>query len=188
MGKKPGRKFYLREFKAIAHAIATYEDLNLLINHLAEGTGRTFEAKGCCIMLYDDREKQLFPVSSYGVSEEYLRKGPIFADEKDSPFVTGEHSFVADMQNDPRVQYPKAAAKEGIVSMQCVPIKFRETIVGTLRIYHSESIEYNKDDIEALCTLGELLGLVIENNGLKNFLDKVKTAMESLPLRMLEGL
>jgi hypothetical protein len=32
------------------------------------------------------------------------------------------------------------------------------------------------------------LGLVIENSGLKNFLEKVKVVMESLPLRMFDGL
>ena len=33
MTQEPIRKFYLKEFKAISHAISTYEDLNLLINH-----------------------------------------------------------------------------------------------------------------------------------------------------------
>jgi signal transduction protein with GAF and PtsI domain len=188
MTKEPERKFYLKEFKAITHAISTYEDLNLLINHLVEGTARTFKAKGCSIMLYDDREKQLFPVSSYGISEEYLGKGPIFADDKHSAFFTGEPAFVEDMQKDPRVQYPNAAAKEGIVSMQSVPIKHREAVIGVLRIYHSERWIYNKEDVDALCVLAGLLGLVIENNGLRNFLDKVKIALDSLPLRMLEGL
>jgi len=36
--------------------------------------------------------------------------------------------------------------------------------------------------------LAELLGLVIENNGLRNFFERVRSALESLPLRMLEGL
>ncbi len=34
--------------------------------------------------------------------------------------------FVEDIQIDPRVQYPEAATKEGIVSMLSVPIKSRE--------------------------------------------------------------
>ncbi len=188
MEKKSARKFYLKEFMAIAHAISTYEDLNLLFNHLGEGTCRTFEAKGCCIMLYDDREEQLFPVSCYGISEEYLGKGPIFADEGHSSFFTGEPAFVADMQSDPRVQYPKAAAREGIISMQSVPIIYREAPIGIIRIYHGEKVVYSEEDVDALCSLALLLGLVIENNGLKNFLDKVKVALGNLPLRMLEGL
>jgi len=188
MEKKLVRKFYLKEFKVISHAIATYDDLTLLTNHLAEGTARSFSAKGCSILLFDDREKQLFPVATYGISEEYVRKGPIFADLRESAFSKGEPVFVKDMQKDPRVQYPKEAAKEGIVSMLSVPIKSRHAVLGTIRIYQSEAMEFHEEDIEAMCVLAELLGLVIENNGLRNFFERVRSALESLPLRMLEGL
>lgn len=189
MKKDTVRKFYLREFKAISHAISTYEDLNLLINHLAEGASRTFKAKGCSILLLDEREKQLFRVASYGLSEEYDRKGPIFVvDEKQSTIFTGKPVFVQDMQNDPRVQYPEAAMKEGIVSMLSIPIKCREAVIGILRMYLSKPWTFHEDDIDALCVLAEHLGLAIENNGLNNFLDKVKVAMGSLPVRMLDGL
>ena len=187
MTKEPGRKFYLKEFKAISHAISTYEDLNLLINHLAEGTTRTFEAKGCCIMLYDDRDNQLFTVSSYGISDEYILKGPLFVDDKYCAFVKGEPVFVEDISRDSRVQYPEAAKREGLVSMLSIPIKARNADIGLIRIYHSEAKSFNKEDIDALKILAEHLGLVIENNGLKNFLDKVSMAMESLPMRMVKG-
>jgi signal transduction protein with GAF and PtsI domain len=182
------RRFYLKEFKAISHAIATYDDLNVLTSHLAEGTARSFSAKGCSIMLFDDREKQLFPVATHGISEDYVRKGPIFVDVKESAFFRGEPVFVKDMQKDPRVQYPKEAAKEGIVSMLSVPIKSRGAVVGTIRIYQGEAKEFHEDDVEAMCVLAELLGLVIENSGLRNFFERVRGALESLPLRMLEGI
>jgi len=189
MKKEPVRKFYLKEFKAISHAISTYEDLNLLINHLAEGAGRAFKAKGCSILLLDDRENKLFRVASYGLSAEYSRKGPIFVkDESQAGTLTGKPVFIQDMQNDPRVQYPEAATKEGIVSMLSIPIKCRKETIGLLRIYHAKSLVFHEEDIDALCVLSEHLGLAIESNGLNNFLDKVKIAMGSLPVRMLEGL
>ncbi len=188
MKKKAERKFYLRHFKAISHAIATYEDLNTLITHLAEGTSRRFQAKGCSILLLDEREKQLFHVASYGISEEYLRKGPIFFNEQDSALSKGEPVFIEDMMKDPNVQYPEDARKEGIVSMLSIPIKCRTDIIGILRLYHNETWILHEEDLDSLCVLTELLGLVIENNGLKNFLGQVTLALESLPLRMLKGL
>lgn len=188
MNRKPRRRFFLREFKAISHAISTYEDFNLLANHIAEGTARSFQAKGCSIMLLDDREKQLFLVASYGISDSYLRKGPIFADDKYCAFFTGEPVFVEDMTSDPRIHYPDAAVKEGITCMLSVPIKFRASIIGTIRIYQSEYWAIHEEDIDTLTVLAEHLGLVIENNGLRNFVEEIKMAMESLPVRMLEGL
>jgi signal transduction protein with GAF and PtsI domain len=188
MTKEPDRKFYLKEFKAISHAISTYGDLNLLINHLAEGTTKTFKVKGCCIMLFDDRENQLFVVSSYGISDEYLSKGPLFVDNKYCAYDKGEPVFVENIGTDPRVQYPEAAVKEGIVSLLSIPITIYGEAIGLIRIYQKESKRFNKDDIDALSVLAAHLGLVIENNGLKNFLDKVQMAVDSLPARMLKGL
>jgi signal transduction protein with GAF and PtsI domain len=188
MEDKRVRRFYLKEFKSISRAITTYEDLNLLTNHLAEGTTRSFSAKGCSILLFDDREKQLFSVATYGISDEYVRKGPIFVDVKNSAFFKGEPVFVKDMQTDPRVQYPKEAATEGIISMLSVPIKSRGVVLGTIRIYQGDAKEFHEEDIDAMCVLAALLGLVIENNGLRNFFERVRSALDNLPLRMLEGL
>ncbi len=188
METSPERKFYLRHFKAISNAICNYEDLPVLFNHLVEGFSRAFKIKGCSILLYDEREKQLFHVSSYGISEAYLEKGPVFYDEAQCAFVKGEPVFVDDLKTDPRVQYPEAGLEEGFASMASFPIKCRESILGIIRLYHSDRIVLNAEDAESILVLLRQLGIVIEHNGLKNFLDMVKGAMSSLPVRMLKGL
>jgi signal transduction protein with GAF and PtsI domain len=187
MDPQPERKFYLKHFKAISHALSNYEDLNLLINHIAEGITRTFDVKGCCIMLLDERENQLFTVSSHGISDSYLSKGPIFVDDKYTSLVIGKPIYVENMQNDPRIQYPEAAVRENIVTMYSFPIKCREATIGVMRLYHSARLVLHEDDIDSLSVLTQHLGLVIENNGLKNFLGEVHMAMQRLPLRLLQG-
>lgn len=188
MAEKGKRRFYLRHFKTISHAISTYEDLHLLIRHMVEGVSRTFEVNGCCILLFDDREQQLFMVGCHGISEKYLNKGPIFVDDKHSVITVGKPVYIENMQKDPRVQYPKAAAEENFVSMMSIPIKCRDAVTGVLRMYHSEPLLLHESDLDSLCVLTEQLGVVIENNGLRNFLDGLKLAMENLPLRMIEGI
>jgi len=188
METSPERKFYLRQFKAISNAICNYEDLPVLFSHLVEGFCRAFKIKGCSLLLYDEQQKQLFHVSSYGISEAYLEKGPVFYDEAQCAFVKGEPVFVEDLKSDPRVQYPEAGLEEGFTSLASFPIKFRGTILGIIRLYHSDRIMLNADDVESILVLLRQLGLVIEYNGLKNFLEMVKGAMGSLPLRMLKGL
>jgi signal transduction protein with GAF and PtsI domain len=188
MGTTPERKFYLRQFKAISNAICIYEDLPLLFSHFVEGLCRAFKLKGSSIMLYDEREKQLFHVSTFGISEAYLEKGPVFYDEAQCAFVKGEPVFVDDLKSDPRVQYPEAGLEEGFSSMASFPIKCRQAILGIIRMYNNEQIVLHEEDVESILVLCRQLGLVIEYNGLKNFLDMVKGAMSSLPLRMLKGL
>ncbi|WP_373501706.1 GAF domain-containing protein [Desulfococcus sp.] len=181
-------KIQFNEFKAISRSILAYDDIDRLIIHIVERICRSLKVMGCSIMLYDEREGQLFRVASFGISEAYLNKGPIFVDEKFSAFSTNAPVFIEDFQNDPRVQYPEEARKEGITSMLSVPIRYRKAPLGLIRIYHDRIWRLNNEDLEAFSLLADYLGLVIENNGLKNFLEKVKYAMESLPLRMLKGL
>lgn len=188
MNQEPQRRFNLKEFRAISRAISTYEDLNILIDHFVEGVTRAFKVKGASILLYDEVEAQLFRVSSYGISDSYLNKGPVFLNMKDDAFAKGEPVFVQDLQNDPRVQYPEAARAENIRAMLSFPIKSREAVVGLLRIYHAESIALNSDDLDSITTLCLHLGLVIEQNGLRNFLQMVCGAIGSLPPRMRIGL
>lgn len=181
------RKIYLEHFKAVARAISSYEDLLLLFQHLSKLIARFLKVKGCSIMLFDEREKQLFRVGSYGVSQGYLDKGPLFVDTKYRAFMNGEPVFVKDVRNDPRIQYPEAAAKEGIVSILTIPIRFRGVVTGIMRFYTSELWELHEDDLDSFCALADHLGLVIEYNGLKNFYDTVKTGMDQLPPRLLES-
>ena len=168
--------------------MSTYEDFTLLTGHLVEGICMSFKVKACSLLLYDDREQQLFHVSDHGLSRKYLDKGTIVVDDRYCAFFSGQPIFIENLQTDPRAQYPAAAAEEGLVSMLSVPIKFRTETIGILRIYNDEAWTIHPDDVESFCSLGEHLGLVIELNGLKNFLDQVKGSLASLPLRMLGDL
>ncbi|WP_027359458.1 GAF domain-containing protein [Desulforegula conservatrix] len=182
------QRITLREFKAISSAISSYEDINLLGRHLVEGICRAFRVKGCSIFLVDDREKQLFRVSTYGLSEHYLTKGPMQIDEASIEFSMGEPVYIEDTQNDPRIKYAKEAKEEGIHSMLSVPIKSKSIVVGLLKIYNDTALNLHDEDLDSFRVLAKQVGVVIENNGLRNFLDRIKMALESLPLRMLDGL
>jgi len=185
MSQKWEMKFYLAEFRSITRALSNYGDLTVLINNIVEGICRTFSVQGACIMLYDEREKQLFNVGSFGISEHYLTKGPVLVNDQYSSFFTGEPVLIEDLQHDPRILYPEEASRENLHSLLSIPIKSRGVITGIIRMYHSEPIHLHDQDVESLSVLAEMLGLVIENHGLRNFMDEVKVAMSNLPLRFL---
>lgn len=185
MEQKMERKIYLKEFKVLTRAIATYEDVLMLFNHLTKLIVTSFGVKGCSVMLLDERERQFFRMSSYGVSQEYLDKGPLFAGDKFRIFMEGKPVFVKDVANDPRIQYPEAAIREGITSILTVPIKFRQVVTGIMRIYSSEPWELHEDDLDSFCILGEQIGLLLEYNGLRNFFEMIKAGIDRLPPRLL---
>ena len=187
MDQKPQKRFHLSHFKAISLAIAQYEDLDILLNHFVEGLCRTFQLKAASILLYDEHESRLVRVASYGMSAAYLSKGPLFLDASDDAFVRGLPVLINDMQSDSRVQYREAARREGIAAMLSFPIKRCHTVAGLIRAYHSAPIVLNEEDVDSISVLSQLLGVVIENNGLNNFLGHVHMALSNLPMRLREG-
>ena len=187
MPEKLERKIYLKEFRVLSRAIVTYEDLLLLFNHLTKLITNYFKVMGCSIMLLDEKEQQFFRIASYGVSQEYLDKGPLFADKKFRVFMEGQPVFIEDVGTDPRIQYQDAALKEGIRSILTVPIKFRTTTTGILRIYSGVKWNLHEDDLDSFCVMGEQMGLLLEYNGLKNFLETVKSGIDRLPPRLLDN-
>lgn len=184
----PERKINLAQFRAISHAISTYEDVILLSRHIVESIVRTFGIKGSTVLVFDDREKQLYYMCSHGLSDEYLRKQPEYNEMLYQEFVTGKPVYFSDFANDPRVNHKDAIQKEGIVSMLSFPIKYRKHVVGLLKLYNNEPWMIHDDDRDSITILSEQFGVVIENNGLKNFLDEIKAVMANLPLRMLQGI
>lgn len=187
MVHEPEMKIGLPQFRAISHAISRYEDITMLGIHLVESICTSFEIRAASILLFDDRENRLFNVCSYGLSDEYNRMVPEWS-EKFEEFKKGQWVFFEDFPNDPRVENHAAIQNEGIRSMLSVPIKRRNHILGLLKLYNAEGWTLHKEDILSISVLAEQYGLVIENNGLQNFLTVVKEAMGSLPLRKLEGL
>jgi len=188
MSETPTRRINFRAFKVLCREMSTYEDLNTLFNDLVELICRSFEVKACAILLYDERVQELFHVATYGISDEYLSKGPIPFRLEDNPLKKGEAICIDDMSRDQRVLYPEAAKLEGFKVMLCFPIFCRKDIIGMIRVYHHESLQLAEYDMDSFAVLNRLLGLVIEHHGMKNFIDAVKSSFSSLPLRMLEGL
>jgi len=187
MPENSNRKFNLREFRAIVHAISTYEDMGLLLQHIVEGLCRTFNIKGSSVLLYDESESQLFRVSSYGLSEEYIKKGALYMDEEYEEFLKGRTMFFDDLSSNSRIKYSEAAENEGIISILSVPIKYRNSVIGLLKTYQSDKINISEEDLDSLNVMTQQLGVVIVLNGMNNFLSTIKAAMEQLPTHVVDG-
>lgn len=180
-------KFKLKSYKAISHAISSYEDMRLLLQHLVEGICRTFKVKGSSIFLYDASEKELFRVASHGLSDDYLNKGALFMDEEFKTLISGKTVIIDDLKNSPRIKYCESAAQEGIVSIFTLPIKHKNRVIGLLKNYHTELVSPHEEDLDSLSVLMEQLALVIILNGMKNVVTKIQMAMEDLPPDVMDN-
>jgi signal transduction protein with GAF and PtsI domain len=74
-----------------------------VLNSMAESIAKAIGAKGCSLMLLTPNRKRLIHTISYGLSDQYIRKGPVRADTAISEVLEGSPVAIAHVDQDPRV-------------------------------------------------------------------------------------
>ena len=154
---------YLSAFIRISRTVSSSLDLKEVLHLIVKSTCETTGSKGCTLMLLDEKGERLEVKSSYGLSDQYVGKGPVSADKSISDTLKGLPVIIEDAIRDPRVQYPKEAKQEGIASIVSVPIPLRGRIIGVLRLYTGIPCRFTQDDINFLCAIAMQSSLAIEN-------------------------
>jgi signal transduction histidine kinase len=149
----------------IAKAVTSTLNFTEVLNTIAQLATKAMNAKACSIRLLDEEQRQLRVGAAFGLSEEYLAKGPVDLDKSlvDRGALRGKPISVLDVTKEPGFQYPEEAKKEGIRSVLCVPLSVREKTIGVLRLYTGEIHRFTDDEIEFLSTLASQGAVAIEN-------------------------
>ncbi len=151
------------KFQEITSAIYSTLNLREVLNLIVTSVVKLLKLKGCTLSLLD-REKKFFRVcASYGLSEKYLKKGPIAADKTLSKVLAGQPDGVLDVATSPQVQYPWEAKQEGIASIFSLPLKLTDEIIGMLRIYTAEPREFSQDEVDFLNGFAEQVSVALGN-------------------------
>ena len=154
---------YFKLFRDVCKEINSSLDLKKVLNLITENIVKVLDVKACTVFLWDRKRNTLELSSACGLSEAYLKKGPLDADKSISETLDGEIVIILDPDNDPRVQYPEAAKNEGIASFLSVPISVKDQIIGVLRIYTSEQRDFSEEECEFICGLSDMGGIAIDN-------------------------
>ncbi len=144
-----------------------------------ESITAALSVKGCALFLVNRKTNELMLASSFGLSEEYLNKGPINSLRSISRSLKEGPVAIYDVADDPRIQYPEEAKKEGIASILSLPIIIHSNVIGALRVYTSEPWEFTLEDVNLVQAVAQIAGMSIElcrlNKGLKNSIEILKT-------------
>jgi signal transduction protein with GAF and PtsI domain len=158
-----GEKQYFASFREVVKAIHSSLDIKVVLNLMVRKVSEVMNLKGCAIRLLDSTRMRLELAASYGLSERYLRKGPVDVDRSISEVMRGKMVSIYNAKEDPAVQYRKEAAEEGIASLISLPLSAKGKVIGVLRLYTAEPrvlSEEERDFIEALAEMG---AIAIEN-------------------------
>ena len=155
------------EFFRILHEVSrdflSHLNSAQVLDSMTERIGQIMHIKGCCIFLFDETTGKLDMVASRGLSNAYLRKGPLEAHKSMPDVLKGATVLISDAGVDDNVQYQEEAKKEGIVSILAVPIMVKDCVIGEIRLYSAQEREYDDEEIEFLLALAEIGGIAVTN-------------------------
>ena len=134
-----------------------------ILQSIVEGVAKAMESKGCSLMLLSPDRKVLLHTVAYGLSDWYMKKGPVSADKSISEALEGKPVPVLEATKDERIQYRKQAKKEGIASILSVPMMLREETIGVIRVYTAEPRHFTFDDMYFVGAVANLGAIALEN-------------------------
>ena len=168
---------YIQTLKDVCKKINSSLDISKVLKAITENTVTILDVKGCTIFLLDRAGKKLLVGSSYGLSEDYVEKGPVDSEKSIVSTLSGEWVMISNVETDNRIQYRDEAKKEGIASILSVPMSVKGTVIGVLRIYISESRTFSDIENKFISVLAEIGSIGIEN---ARIYDHLKTEHEQL--------
>jgi signal transduction protein with GAF and PtsI domain len=142
--------------------LAKAPDPRTTLGILARNITVIMGVKGCTIRIVDEKKQTLEIIAAYGLSNAYLRKGPISIAEHpvDLKVLKGKVMSTRDIAKEKHVLYLREAKREGIRSVLSVPLKTEERIIGVVRVYTNVPHDFSSDEIEkckALASVGGIL-------------------------------
>ena len=153
---------YYEKLIELTTAISQCKDPEEVALLTAQGVKTAFNVKGCSIFLVDRNTRELGLAASFGLSDEYLNKGPVRYMQEITEAKDQVPIAIHDVHDDPRIQYPEEAKKEGISSLLGVPIVARNTVIGALRVYTSEPWEFSIQDITIIQAVAQICGMAMD--------------------------
>lgn len=155
-----------RRLAEISRNLASTVDLNILLNRITEAAAHVCTSEAASILLYDEKEGQLYFESATNL-EEPLMRGLIVPVEGSIAgwIVTNKQPIIIhDTQNDPRhfAQIGKAT-NVTTTSLLGVPLIAKDRVIGALEAINKHQGQFSQYDQEILMDLGAQAAVAIEN-------------------------
>jgi signal transduction histidine kinase len=150
----------------VTKTLSSTLNLEEVLNRIAQSAAEAMQIRACTIRLLDESGQMVDTVAAYGLSEQYLTKGPIDVQKSLHTYQTlssGQPTIISDTSQDNRLQYPTEARAEGISSMLCVPLRIKGKAEGVICVYCTEPDRFNESDAEFLSALAGEGAIAVEN-------------------------
>jgi len=172
----------------ITKAISTIQNPEEIVLITVEGVTHALNIKGCSLFLFSEKNDELKLAGYFGLSDDYIDKGPISAMKSIASSVQDRQPVaIYDVSDDPRIQYSEAAEKEGIASILSTPMIIGDQLMGCLRVYTAEPWEFTLNDVNFVQAVSQVVGMALEmcrvNKGLRESIDILEMMQDPKTLK-----
>ena len=171
----------------ITSAISHSKNPEEVVFMTVESITTALDVKGCMVFLMNRGTNTLEVAAAFGLSDEYIEKGPVSSLHSIAQSLVEGPVAIYDVSDDPRIQYPDEARKEGIASILSVPIVHGGNVTGALRVYTGEPWEFTLDDVNFVQAMAAMTGLAIgmarQHKGMKDSIDMLKSLRDPKSLK-----
>lgn len=154
---------YLKSFQEVSAAINSSLNVNRVLQLVVTKTTELLNAIGCVVRLLDPKTQQLYVAQAYGLSEEFLHKGPVDAHKSIAENMAGRTVIIDDVFTDPRIQYRAEVVETGIRRILSIPLMVRGKVIGVLRVMAGERPPFSEDEVEFAQAIAQQCAFALEN-------------------------
>jgi GAF domain-containing protein len=166
----------------VTEAISMSKDPEDVVVTTVEAVKTALKAKGAALFLVNRKNHELELAAANGLSRDYLAKGPLSALKSIAASLETGPVAIYDVGDDPRIQYPQEAKKEGIASILSVPVAIHGQVIGALRVYTAEPWEFTLDDVNLVQAVAQMAGMALDMarlaKGYKSSIEILKTMQD----------
>lgn len=154
---------YLKSFQDISSTINTTLNINKVLEFVVQKVAQLLGGKGCTVRLLDPKTQKLYLAQSFGLSQEFLNKGPVDAQKSIAENMAGKIVVIDDVLTDPRLQYQAEVVEEGIRRILSIPLVVRSKVIGVLRLFTADRPPFTNREIQFANAVAQQCAFAIEN-------------------------
>jgi len=139
------------------------------------------------IMLIDDETKMLSYRTSHGLSAKYVEemRFPMGEGIAGKVAQSGRATLLEDISSDPGAAHPDLIKTEGLKAFISVPLRAKDNVLGVLNVASTMARHFTKDDMYLLGSIGDQLGIAIEQAKLYKRLNDARKRYQTLLRQMI---
>lgn len=181
------KHYYVAALSKVSAAISGLRDLDTILKIGLDNVVDIINGDVGGIMLLDSQNKTLTYRVYHELTKKYVEEMRIFLGEGIAGKVaqSGKPKLVEDMSREQNIAHPSLVNTMGLRAFVSVPLQSKGTVMGVMNVASFTPRRFTKSDMFLLSSIGDLLGIAIEQTRLYEQLRKSRERYRQLAQQIL---